>query len=131
MELRSLARDPVHDKTEPLEQPMFERVCKAETIDEGGMRLVIANSQLIVLAWADGGQLKAFQGVCPHANTPLDEAEWDGTVLTCPKHRWTWNLNSGEPIHPQECGLAEYPVKVEDGVVYIDAEGVSPLFAPP
>ncbi len=96
---------------------MFERVCKAETIDEGGMRLVIANSQLIVLAWADGGQLKAFQGVCPHANTPLDEAEWDGRVLTCPKHRWTWDLGSGEPIQPQECGLAEYPVKVEDGVV--------------
>jgi len=25
----------------------------------------------------------------------------------------------------------EYPVKVEDGVVYIDTEGVSPLFASP
>jgi toluene monooxygenase system ferredoxin subunit len=53
---------------------------------------------------------------------PLAEAEFDGTVLTCPSHSWTWDLNTGEPIHPKESALAEYPVKVEDGVVYIDTE---------
>jgi toluene monooxygenase system ferredoxin subunit len=40
-------------------------------------------------------------------------------------------MNTGEPIHPQESALAEYPVKIENGVVYIDTEGVTPLFAPP
>ncbi|MFZ2158052.1 MAG: hypothetical protein WAV72_18280 [Bradyrhizobium sp.] len=38
---------------------------------------------------------------------------------------------TGEPIHPKGSALAEYPVKVEDGIVYIDTEGVSPLFASP
>lgn len=93
------------------------------------MRLVIVDSQLLVLAWPEDGELKAFQGVCPHTNTPLSDAEFDGRVLTCPIHNWTWDLNSGAPMEPQESALAEYPVKVEDGVVYIDAEGVSPLFA--
>ncbi|HEY9215675.1 MAG TPA: Rieske 2Fe-2S domain-containing protein [Ancylobacter sp.] len=109
---------------------MFTRVCKAETIDEGGMRMVIADSQLVMLAWPDRGELKAFQGVCPHANTPLADAEFDGQVLTCPHHQWTWDLNSGAPLHPQESALAEYPVKVEDGVIYIDTAGIAPLFAP-
>jgi toluene monooxygenase system ferredoxin subunit len=59
------------------------------------------------------------------------EAEFDGTVLTCPSHSWTWDMNTGEPIHPQESALAEYPVKIEDGVVYVDTEGVTPLFTPP
>jgi toluene monooxygenase system ferredoxin subunit len=110
---------------------MFTRVCKAETIAEGGMRLVIADAHLIVLAWPENGSLKAFQGVCPHANTPLSEAEFDGRVLTCPTHSWTWDMTSGAPLHPQESALAEYPLKVEDGVIYIDTEGISPLFAPP
>jgi toluene monooxygenase system ferredoxin subunit len=111
---------------------MFTRVCKAETIPEGGMRLVIADAQLVILAWPeDTDRLRAFQGVCPHANTPLNEADFDGRILTCPVHGWTWNLTSGEPVAPRESALAEYPVKVEDGVVYIDTEGVSPLFAPP
>ncbi len=110
---------------------MFTRVCKAETVAEGGMRLVIADSHLIVLAWPDNGEIRAFQGVCPHSNTPLNEAEFDGTILTCPLHHWTWDLNSGAPVEPQESALAEYPVKVEDGVVYIDTEGIEPLFAAP
>lgn len=108
---------------------MFTRVCKAETIPEGGMRLVIADAHLIILAWPDEGELMAFQGVCPHANAPLEEAGFDGKVLSCPVHNWTWDANTGEPLHPQESALAVYPLKVEDGVVYIDTEGVTPLFA--
>jgi len=108
---------------------MFTRVCKKDTIAEGGMRVVIADAHVIILAWPDNGVIKAFQGVCPHTNIPLAEA--DGTVLTCPSHSWTWNMNTGAPIHPQESPLAEYPVKIEEGVVYIDTEGVSPLFAAP
>ncbi|MGR7997015.1 Rieske 2Fe-2S domain-containing protein [Xanthobacter sp. ZOL 2024] len=110
---------------------MFTRVCKAETVPEGGMRLVIADQHLIVLAWPEEGDLTAVQGVCPHTNTPLADAEFDGRVLTCPVHNWTWDVTSGAPIEPQESALAVYPVKVEDGVVYIDTEGVAPLFAAP
>lgn len=109
---------------------MFQRVCKDDTIYEGGMRLVIADSHVIILAWPLGGEIRAFQGVCPHTNYPLEEAEFDGEVLTCPLHAWTWNLHTGDPVQPQESALAQYPVKVEDGVVYIDTEGVTPLLAP-
>jgi toluene monooxygenase system ferredoxin subunit len=109
---------------------MFTRVCKADTVAEGGMRVVIADAQLIILAWPDRGELRAFQGICPDANTPLAEAEFDGQVLTCPNHHWTWDLTTGAPLHPQESGLAEYPLKIGEGVVYIDAAGIVPLFAP-
>lgn len=91
---------------------MFNRVCKVETIAVGGMRIVIADAHVIVLAWLENGAIKAFQGVCPHSNMPLAEAEFDGTVLTCPSHSWTWDLNTGEPIHPKGSALAEYPLKV-------------------
>ncbi len=110
---------------------MFARVCKMDTIPEGGMRIVIVDAQIIILAWPEDGVIKAFQGVCPHTTAPLTEADFDGRVLTCPVHGWTWDMNNGEPIHPKESQLAEYPVKIEDGIVYIDAEGVMPLFAPP
>lgn len=109
---------------------MFTRVCKEDSLVEGAMQVVIADSQLIVLAWLDNGAVKAFQGVCPHTSQPMAEADFDGTVLTCPFHQWTWDLTTGEPIHPKESALAEYPVKIEDGIVYVDTEGVSPVFAP-
>ncbi len=93
------------------------------------MRLVIADAHLIILAWPEEGALKAFQGVCPHANTPLADAEFDGTVLTCPLHFWSWDLRSGAPTHEHAPALAEYPVKIEDGIVLIDTAGVIPVFA--
>jgi toluene monooxygenase system ferredoxin subunit len=52
-------------------------------------------------------------------------------TLTCPRHLWSWDLNSGQPTHPHATPLAEYPLRIEDGVVYIDAEGVAPIFAEP
>jgi toluene monooxygenase system ferredoxin subunit len=110
---------------------MFNRVCIEDTIPQDGMRLVIADAHLIILAWPENGVVKAFQGVCPHANTPLAEAEFDGTVLTCPLDFWTWDMNSGQPTHEHAIPLAEYPVKIDDGVIYIDTGGVSPMFASP
>jgi len=110
---------------------MFSRVCKEDTLAEGSFRIVIADAQLVVLAWPENGVIKAFQGVCPHTNTPLADAAFDGTVLTCPIHHWTWDLNTGLPTHEHATALAEYPVKVENGVVYIDTDGVAPIFATP
>ncbi len=79
---------------------MFTRVCKEDTVFEGEMRLVIADSHVIILAWAFGGEIKGFQGVCPHTNAPLETADFDGEVLTCPLHNWTWDSRTGDPIHP-------------------------------
>ena len=114
-----------------LERSPFTRLCKADTIGEGGMRLVIVDAHLILLAWPDQGELRAFQGVCPQANTPLAEAEFDGRVLAWPNHNSTWDLTTGALLHPLESAMAEYSMKIEDGIVYIDTEGVSPLFAQP
>lgn len=110
---------------------MFTRVCKEETIAEGGMRLVIVDAQLVILAWPESGVVKGFQGVCPHTNAPLADAEFDGAELTCPVHRWSWDLSSGTPTHPHATPLAEYPVKIEEGIVYVDVQGVTPNFAEP
>lgn len=109
---------------------MFTRVCGAEAVFEGGTRFVIVGGQLVMLAWPENGELKAFQGVCPHTAQPLVEDQFDGRVLTCPVHGWTWDMTNGAPVHPRESALAEYPLKVEEGSVYVDADGVAPLFAP-
>jgi nitrite reductase/ring-hydroxylating ferredoxin subunit len=83
---------------------MFTRVCKEDTIFEGGMRMEIVDAHLIILAWPENGAVKAFQGVCPHADTPLAEAEFDGTVLTCPLRFWTWNIGSADPRARRRAG---------------------------
>ncbi len=48
---------------------------------------------------------KAFAGcklgpgmVCPHRGVPLDGAQRDGDVVTCPGHGLRWNIKTGELV---------------------------------
>ena len=58
-------------------------------------------------------------------------AERSSPLLTCPLHFSTWDMNSGQPTRKHAVALAEYPVKIEDGVVHVGTEDVSPTFASP
>ncbi|MEM9340987.1 MAG: nitrite reductase (NAD(P)H) small subunit, partial [Bacteroidota bacterium] len=39
--------------------------------------------------------------------------------VACPFHKKTFSLDTGENLNGDECSLATYPVKVENGVVYV------------
>jgi toluene monooxygenase system ferredoxin subunit len=43
-------------------------------------------------------------------------------MLTCTKHIWQWELQSGEPRGEAEKPLLYYPVRLQDGDVWIDFE---------
>ncbi len=68
-----------------------------------------------------GGEVKAYQGVCPHQEVMLADGDWDeeSSVLWCGGHRWEFDLRTGEGVNPAGCTLYEYPVKVEDDTVYV------------
>lgn len=66
------------------------------------------------------GQIKAYQGWCPHQAHPLEEAEFDGQSLTCAAHLWQFNAATGQGINPQHAKLREYRLHIdEDGSVSI------------
>lgn len=68
------------------------------------------------------GVLHAYDGLCPHEDFPLVYGDFDGTVLTCANHLWSFDATSGRGINPPTCRLAEYAVKVEAGHIYVDRE---------
>ncbi len=40
-----------------------------------------------------------------------------------------FDAQTGAGINPDDCRLAEYPVKIEDEDVLVNTEGITPLFA--
>jgi toluene monooxygenase system ferredoxin subunit len=42
---------------------------------------------------------------------------------------WTFDICSGKGVNPSDCALAQYPVKVDGEDIYVDVEGIEPLFA--
>jgi toluene monooxygenase system ferredoxin subunit len=107
----------------------FTKVCKLDDLWEGEMESFEIGGQEVLLVSPEGGEVRAFQGVCPHQDIPLVEGKFDGKVIVCRAHQWIFDGATGKGINPGDCKLAEYPVRIEDGEIYVDTEGVKPLFA--
>ncbi len=66
------------------------------------------------------GEILACNNRCPHEGYPLVEGALDADcVLTCNWHNWKFDLRTGATIYGGD-NLRIYPVKVEDGVVWLD-----------
>lgn len=106
----------------------FKKVCTLDDLWQGDMTEVEVDGHLILLVWPEEGDLRAFQGICPHQDIPLAEGKFDGRVVMCRAHQWTFDAHSGQGLNPGNCRLAEYPVRIEGNDVLVAVEGVEPLF---
>jgi nitrite reductase/ring-hydroxylating ferredoxin subunit len=61
----------------------------------------------------------ATNGQCPHAEGPLHEGDVDGTILTCPWHGWTFDLESGACQEDDSIILERYPVRIDGDDVFV------------
>ncbi len=107
----------------------FNKVCSLDDLWEGEMELFEVDGREVLLVWPDGSELKAFQGVCPHQDIPLVEGRFDGKTLICRAHMWQFDACTGKGINPSDCALAQYPIRIEGDDVFVEVEGVVPLFA--
>jgi len=64
-------------------------------------------------------QIFAIENRCPHKGGPLSEGIVHGASVTCPLHNWVFDLATGEAQGADEGSVRTYPVKVEDGVIFI------------
>ena len=107
----------------------FTKVCSLDDLWEGEMEAFTVNQQEILLVCAEGGEVKAFQGICPHQDIPLVDGKFDGTKIICRAHLWQFDACTGKGINPDDCALAEYPVRMDGEDVLVSTDGVTPLFA--
>lgn len=107
----------------------FTKVCAVDDLWEGEMEAFSVNGHEILLVCAEGGDVRAFQGICPHQDIPLAEGKFDGEKIICRAHLWQFDACTGKGINPDDCALAEYPVKQIGSDILVETEGVLPLFA--
>ena len=107
----------------------FKKVCKLDDLWEGDMEAFEVDGHEVLVVWPDGGEPCAFQGICPHQDIPLDEGKFDGKVVVCRAHSWTFDAKTGKGINPSDCALAKYPIRIENGDVLVETDGVKVLSA--
>lgn len=96
-------------------------VVEAAELWEGELADFGVEGEEVILAHLIGGEIKAFQGMCPHQEITLADGEWDADTceLTCAGHSWQFDLRNGKGINPGGCQLYSYPVRVVDAKIQV------------
>ncbi len=106
---------------------VWSRVTRVENIPPREGRSVTLNGVEIAL-FNLGNRFAAVQNACPHQGGPLCDGILAGTTVVCPLHNWRFDLETGGAVAASlPVCLTVYPVRVEDGVVLVDAAGGSRL----
>lgn len=100
-------------------QPEWHIACDAAELDGEEMLECRVDDREILLVRVED-RVVACPALCPHMEERLANGFADGSVFTCTKHLWQWDLNTGEPIGLAEKPLAIAPVRIEDGAVLVD-----------
>jgi nitrite reductase/ring-hydroxylating ferredoxin subunit len=110
-----------------------------ENFSDGSITIVEAGGRSIGV-YRKGDEWFALQNLCPHALGPICKGRVSGTflpsgpgehvygldgyVLTCPWHRWEFDVRTGEALFGiDRRRVLTFPVAVEDGQVVIAVRG--------
>jgi nitrite reductase (NADH) small subunit len=76
----------------------------------------------IVALFRVANEFYALDGMCPHQGGPLGQGRLAGCVVTCPWHGWQYDVRSGQHQSIPSLVHRTFPVKVEDGEVYVELD---------
>ena len=94
-------------------------VCAADEIDEEDLIRWDHEGKSFCIYNTEEGFF-ATDGMCTHEDQHLEDGLVIGTVIECPLHQGRFDIPSGKALSAPVCvDLKTYPVKNEDGEIYI------------
>jgi len=98
----------------------MQRAAALDDIPQDGSLAVEVDGVDVALVRADD-EVFAIHDECSHASVALSEGEVEGCEIECWLHGSMFDLRTGKPTNlPATEPVDIYPVKVEDGAVYVD-----------
>ena len=104
----------------------WQKGCALEAIPMLGARVVkSAQGNIAVFRTADDAVF-ALDDKCPHKGGPLSQGIVFGRKVACPLHNWNIGLEDGNAAAPDTGCTRSYPVKIEDGAVFLQVAALPP-----
>ncbi len=88
-------------------------------IPRQGARCVKRGDMTVAVFRTSDDRVFALEDKCPHKNGPLSQGIVHDGCVTCPLHNWVISLETGSAQGADEGQTASFPVKVEDGRIYL------------
>ncbi|MEQ8965855.1 MAG: MocE family 2Fe-2S type ferredoxin [Azospirillaceae bacterium] len=95
-------------------------VCATDEIDEEDVVRFDHDGRTFAVYRSEDDTFHATDGLCTHEQVHLADGLVMGDVIECPKHNGRFDYKTGAALKAPVCvDLKTYPVKVEDGTVYL------------
>ena len=99
----------------------WKKVCRTDQIADGSALQIKGDNPIAI--FHVGAEFFATDDTCTHAKFSLAEGYIEGDEVVCALHEARFCLCTGRVLTPPATvALRTYPVRVEDGEVFIDVE---------
>lgn len=93
-----------------------------EDIPQRGARCVKTPAGKIAVFRTADNAVYALDDMCPHKKGPLSQGIIHDAGVTCPLHNWVISLEDGRVRGPDEGYVRTYPLRVENGTIFLSLE---------
>jgi nitrite reductase/ring-hydroxylating ferredoxin subunit/alkylhydroperoxidase/carboxymuconolactone decarboxylase family protein YurZ len=93
-------------------EPTWHTVARLEELPSGEISYRACDGRNLYI-YRDGETLRVYDSRCPHQVTNIPHLALEGTRLTCPRHRWAFDVSSGECIEVGDRPLREFKYRVQ------------------
>jgi NAD(P)H-dependent nitrite reductase small subunit len=99
----------------------WKKVCRTNDVaDHSGLKIAGPNPLAVFRV---GDEFFATDDTCTHAKFSLSEGYLEGAEIVCAMHEARFCLRTGRVLSPPaSVALRTYPVRVEDGAVFVEVD---------
>ncbi len=99
-------------------QTQWHEVIDVGLLHAGANYVTTGEKQLFV--YREGNKTRVYDSLCPHQQTHIPESGLAGCQLTCPRHRWKFDLKSGQCIEKGDRPLKQLNSRIRDRVLSVE-----------
>ena len=95
----------------------WHEVERVDRLPEGQVTYRDADGRSLFV-YRTAGDIRVYDSRCPHQVTNIPHLALEGFRLTCPKHHWAFDIQSGACVEKGSRPLKRFEHKVENGRLY-------------
>ncbi|HVV41691.1 MAG TPA: aromatic ring-hydroxylating dioxygenase subunit alpha [Nitrobacter sp.] len=127
---------------DPFLRDLWYMAALASSVKRGAMRRVMLLGEPVDIGRMKDGTAFALRDICPHRGVPLSAGKvMDDGSVQCPYHGWQFkadggcalipSLVGGETIRAESVRVRSYPVREQDGLIWVWMAGEGREAQPP
>lgn len=110
-------------ETEPQTEPKRVKIGDAGELTSGSSKIVVVGDRKIAVFNIEG-TLYAIDDRCPHRGASLGKGTRDGLVVTCPLHKWEFDLRTGQCVGQPGIELRRFEVFIAGDSLLLDVSSI-------